>query len=512
MKKRSKRIFMFLLPAVLILAAAAAVCLYVYRQRCLPVSFASEAFAETDTAISNPYRGFYYMHGYYLSEENASLEDTLAKHIEDNEGLTLALVEINLQGYTNTALSENALGQVDTILSAWADSGSQIILRFLYDWDGNGFSAEPSSLEQVLAHMEQVAEVVNRYADSIHILQGAFVGSYGEMNNSAYLEAEDMTTLITALADLTDPSIYLAVRTPAQWRTVTNLTSLPEAFPAFDGSLLSRLGLYNDGILGSETDLGTYGVTSREGSELPSDKGTRAEELAFQDELCRYVPNGGEVVYDYTLGDLDAAIDTLSEMHVSYLNIDYDTDVLDAWKEITYEGDDVFDGCSGYDYIDAHLGYRYILTGSGLEFNIWFDEDAILSFTIRNVGFASSTRAFDAVVTLRREDSSVSDSPTPDGNTASASAAASGGETEELSSYTADLDLRSLSSEESTDGTVSIPVRDLPEGTYAAYLTLTDAVTGEEIALASSPEETEYGYPLGTLTIGEYDSASNTEA
>ncbi|MCD7717008.1 MAG: DUF4874 domain-containing protein [Lachnospiraceae bacterium] len=482
MKKRSKRIFIILFPAILILAAAAGICLFLYQQRYLPVSWSSESFSETDAVLDNPYRGFYQIHAYSLNEENESLTETLEKHIEENEALSLVLVEINLKEYAESALSDNALAQVDAILSAWAESGQQIILRFLYDWDGNGFSGEPSSLDQVLEHMEQVSEIINHYADSIHILQGVFVGSYGEMNESAYLGNEDLISLITHLAELTDPSIYLAVRTPAQWRTITGLTSLPDSFPASDGSLISRLGLYNDGILGTETDLGTYGNTSRAGSDTPSDKGTRAEELAFQDELCRYVPNGGEVVYDYTLGDLDAAIDTLSQMHISYLNEGYDTTVLEAWKESTYDGDDVFNGCSGYDYISAHLGYRYILTGTGLEFNTWFDGEAIFSFTIQNVGFASSTRDFEAMITLHKIDGSDAETT--------------------MLSYTTDPGLCILSSEESTDGTVSIPVRDLSEGTYAAYLTLTDTVTGAKISLASSPEETEYGYPLGTLTIG----------
>jgi len=185
--------------------------------------------------------------------------------------------------------------------------------------------------------MDQLAPVINCYADHIHILQGIFVGNYGEMNNSIYLSTQSMTALLTRLADLTDPSIYLSVRTPAQWRSITSSVSLPFPFPTFDGSLMSRLGLFNDGMLGSDTDLGTYGTISRDGSETPGDKGTQQEELAFQDMLCRYVPNGGEAVIDNT----------------------------------TYPGDDCFDGCTGYKYIRAHLGYRYVLQSSDFRFNTW---------------------------------------------------------------------------------------------------------------------------------------------
>ncbi|MCD8346973.1 MAG: DUF4874 domain-containing protein [Lachnospiraceae bacterium] len=478
-------------------------------------SYTSEPFEETTLSLENPYRGFYQIHAYELNDGNSSLGAAIQKQIASDEGLTLVLLEINLQNYAECAISESALSQIDSILTAWSASGKQIILRFLYDWDGNGLESEPSSLEQVLEHMEQVTAIVNRYADSIHILQGIFVGNYGEMNNSAYLSASDMTTLLTTLADLTDPSIYLAVRTPAQWRTVTGLFSLPKTFLAFDGSLLSRLGLYNDGILGSETDLSTYGSTSRAGSSDLSDKGTREEELTFQEELCRYVPNGGEVVYDYTQGDLEAAIDALSQMHISYLNAGYDESVLDTWKEITYTGDDVFYGCSGYDYISTHLGYRYILTASGMETGRQTAGEATLCFTIQNTGFASSTRAFDATVTLRMSASADSDDAAAESDETEASSETSSGdalpstdeepsdsrETDTLT-YTATIDLRALSTGESTIGTAIIPVGELVDGTYTVYLTLTDAVTGTEIALASSPEATAYGYPLGMLTIG----------
>ena len=67
---------------------------------------------------------------------------------------------------------------------------------------------------------EQLAPVINRYANSIYLLQGIFVGNWGEMIHSDYLSGNDLTALTEKLASLTDPSIFLSVRTPAQLRTI----------------------------------------------------------------------------------------------------------------------------------------------------------------------------------------------------------------------------------------------------------------------------------------------------
>ena len=40
------------------------------------------------------------------------------------------------------------------------------------------------------------------------------------MNNTTHMENGEMETLIQKLDDVIDPSIFLSVRTPAQWRTI----------------------------------------------------------------------------------------------------------------------------------------------------------------------------------------------------------------------------------------------------------------------------------------------------
>ena len=158
------------------------------------------------------------------------------------------------------------------------------------------------------------------------------------MHHSRFMDGASVGTLIRHLNAVIAPSIYLSVRTPAQWRMINDVYDVPSNFPAFgtDDSLMGRLGLFNDGMLGSESDLGTYGSTARRDAGSPAYQGTRTEELEFQNRLCRYVPNGGEVIYQSTLSNLNTSVSALQAMHVSYLNADYDSRVLDKWRNTDF--------------------------------------------------------------------------------------------------------------------------------------------------------------------------------
>ena len=225
--------------------------------------------------------------------------------------------------------------QLKRILEAWKRSGSQLILRFVYDWDGKGEENEPEELHTILTHMEQTLPIVNDYKDCVYLLQGIFVGSYGEMHGTKFMGREDMLTLISTLDNLADPAIYLSVRTPAQLRTIlaaqgssapstsSTASTVAAKSPAETASssvnssadtkvqdetasasfsskpataassLAARLGLFNDGILGSESDTGTYGTLPPSQTDYTS-AWNRTDELSFQDMLCAGVPNGGE--------------------------------------------------------------------------------------------------------------------------------------------------------------------------------------------------------------------------
>ncbi|MCM1044800.1 MAG: DUF4832 domain-containing protein [Candidatus Gastranaerophilales bacterium] len=452
-----------------------------YKRSFPTATYQSVSYVEGNVSLDNPYCGFYHMYGFALSEEDAATAADQCRQRIDFCDTQLMLIEINLKNYSNSDLSDAALAQLDAILSELYTAKKQVILRFLYDWDGRANKTEPASIDQILRHMDQTAPIVNKYADAILITQGTFAGNYGEMTSPHYGSTEHNRQLITHLASVTSPAIFLSVRTPAQLRGILD-TKLPVTEEnAFGSELAARLGLYNDGMLGSVFDLGTYDDTPFEDSDNPAKAGTRSEELAFQEYLCQYVPNGGEVVINNAYNDLENAIPDLRRMHITYLNIAYDSAVLNKWKDTIYQEDDCFDGISGYDYINAHLGYRYVLSSSRLSWNKRDLSSASLSLTIWNTGFAPAYRLFEAALTLEETETGASQS------------------------LTVFLDNRTIRAGSKSTFSLPLDLSQFADGTYDIYFSLSDPYTGQTIGFANADIPDAGNIFLGTVTI---DSAS----
>lgn len=476
MKTNPKKLILTLTFALLLLLAIITV--FLHFQQNPQISVSADSFTESSSPLKNPYQGLYRIYGYLLTDTRTVTEEEVAKNTAQDSNSRLALLEINLKEYRDTPISKEGLKNLDTLFSSWSKSNKQLIVRFLYDWDGKAPETEPEHIDRILEHMTQVGEIVNRHSDQVYILQGIFVGNCGEMNNSRYMTDESLCCLMEHLASVIDPSIYLSVRTPAHWRTVNRSFDAPEAGEAFSDSLRSRIGLFNDGMLGSANDLGTYGELPYKELNSYHDKADREGELAFQNKLCEYVPNGGEIVLDNPYNDLENAIADLSAMHVSYLDYDYDTAVLDKWKSSTYqESGSVFDGMSGYDYIGEHLGYRYVFRSLDLDYDPDSGKKATLTLEIENTGFANSLRKFKPEILLE--------------NT----------ETSETFPLSTDTDSRFWKSLKKTDVAIPLQPAAYQEGSYRIFFKLTDSSTGETIRFANTLPLSEKGYEIGRLDI-----------
>ena len=464
--------FRLLIPACILLATIF-LCLLIIRSS--RITFTTESFSENTDYLANPYQGFYHIVGYTLSDNYIPANGP--SYNTGSYSAPLALLEINLKNYRHTEISETGLTQLNDILDSWsnAPSHTKLILRFLYDWDGIALATEPESLDLILTHMDQIAASVNKHCDTVYIIQGIFIGNWGEMHHSSFMDETSVKTLIRHLNDVIDPSIYLSVRTPAQWRMIGDLYDVPAKFPAFgaDNSLTGRLGLFNDGILGSESDLGTYGNTLRRDASSPSYQGTRKEELAFQNKLCRYVPNGGEVIYNAVLSELETSVSDLRTMHVSYLNADYDNRALDTWRESIWTGNDAFNGCDGYSYIKAHLGYRYLIHSCQIKKSGFIIPRLTLTLSLQNTGFSNTLKPFKTSILLK--------------NTT----------TGECINVPFNADLRELGSGQKKSFTVKLPVKDLEPGSYEIYFSVIDETSGQMILLGNKNEATEDGYLMG---------------
>lgn len=154
-----------------------------------------------------------------------------------------------------------------------------------------------------------------------------------------------------------------------------------------------RLGLFNDGYLGSSNDLGTY--SNRE-KEVPW--------LALQNG---HLPYGGEVVIpNSTLHDIENCPEEMFQLHLSYLNIEWNYNVIDKWKNSTYTeaagADSLYYGETAFQYIENHMGYRFVLENSILEYDTAVSQFGI-DLSLRNVGFGNLNRPMNMTLLLESE-------------------------------------------------------------------------------------------------------------
>ncbi len=441
----------------------------------------SVTFTESVRELNNPNRGFYHMHGFHIYDSVNEYKGNVAGRFADDRG-GLTLIEVNLQSFREGNISAAGLESLDNLLEALAGVDKQLILRFVYDWDGRNLQSEPGSLDVILGHIEQVSDLLKKYEDRIFLVQGLFVGNYGEMNNSKYLSTEDMQALAGKLFAAVGENTFMAVRTPAQWRSITGIAD-PVQAAAEEGNPVARLGLFNDGMLGSATDCGTYG-TADQAEEKPFSQWNRKEELTFQNVLCRSVPNGGEVIIDNEYNDFENAVEDMRAMHVTYLNRDYDSKVLDKWRQATVREDSCFDGMDGLTYVERHLGYRLVLRETALNYD-WKTDRLTAGITLQNVGFAPVYREAQVKLVLydRKQGR------------------------EYAYSLDSGQDIRGLAggTESGEHMTLNweLPLGGLPQGELEIYFSVTDVLSGNRILLGNEQEPDSFGYRVGTLTLGD---------
>ena len=438
------------------------------------VKYEKQEFVESALELKNPNRGLYRIYRFLISDESKDYDQDIVEIYEKDAETTLSLVEINLQNYCEGQISERGLTNIEDLFHALEKTDKRLIVRFLYDWNGENEKYEPESLETILLHMKQIEPILDEFSDCIFIIQGLFTGHWGEMHGTRFSSVEDMKRLAAQLNKVVDDSVYLSVRTPLQWRNITGMQDISIDSLTSD-SLAKRLGLFNDGMLGSESDYGTYKIHNTEAGEFG-----RKEELLFQEELCRIVPNGGEVICDNPYNDFENAVKDLEIMHVTYLNDGYDKNVLEKWKKEVFTEEGCFKGMDGLTYIKRRLGYRLLITAVDYDYEL-FDTHMIVNITMKNAGFAPVYREPQIQLFLYNRKKG------------------------ELRSYEIQEELGELVGGREADRLLNIradiDLSKLMKGKYEIYFLLVDPDTGRHILLANEQEEKQYGYFLGSVEL-----------
>ena len=327
-------------------------------------------FAELTDELHGPARGWYQIYSFRVERE-PDLEELKWCLKEE----TCARVVLDIGAYRDRDLDEVAFAHIRQILAFFDEYGRDMILRVAYDTQGKCMEHEPALFSQVIGHIRQLGAVIEPYSRRIVLLEGMLVGNWGEMHGSRFLTKKYMAQLSEAL-EQSCPGLVRAVRRPVQWRM------LHEAPPGPG----TTVGLFNDGIFGSDTDLGTFADADSISVDW-EEPWPLERELAFERQLSNFVPQCGEAVRGESYGShtLRSTVERLREMGLTYLNGVYDENLLRLWREWAWDGSDPWRGMNGYDYIGRHLGYRFCLRRAAARQDGEFCD---LTLTIENTGFS----------------------------------------------------------------------------------------------------------------------------
>lgn len=232
---------------------------------------------------------------------------------------------------------------------------------------------EPALLSRIQGHMRQLAPVIQAHSRHILLLQGLLVGSWGEMHTSKFLQPASVRQLAEVWLEETD--LCIAVRTPAFHRILSGYGE--------EKHIAGRLALYNDGLFGSDTDLGTYE--------------DREKDLKYLQEWCRHSINGGEAVRGKAAPGAAEIVDRMKKLHIAYLNNAHDVRMLDYFRTLTYKKQKL------YDYIEDHMGYRFVVRRTASK-SLRADGAVHLEIQVENTGFGNFCQEAEVFLVLEGQD------------------------------------------------------------------------------------------------------------
>lgn len=280
-------------------------------------------------------------------------------------------------------------------------NGCTVALRFRYDDDGTS-DPEPATFDMLKSHIAQIGEsgLLTDYQDILMFVESGFVGCYGEQWGGKYCSLEQKAELLDLMLNIVPDPVPVTVRTPnifAKWASIP-LSGLADWFSE-PGSAASRVGLYDDGYMGSDSDLGTYSNRDAETAWL----GRQAETSYFGGEFSGNL----EFAQQFDTYLPENAIPEMYRTHLSYINSniyglyqDYtfgpEYDVPDA-DNSAYYGTDV------RKFIRDHLGYRFVLRSSDLPVTVPQGGKLTAAFSVENTGFSNPVRQQKAELLLEKD-------------------------------------------------------------------------------------------------------------
>ena len=302
-------------------------------------------------------------------------------------------------------LTEDALNVLQATFDSIRAYDGFAIVRICYDPWYNGRSNVTPDHEWVLKHVKQLAPVLSKNTDVIVALEMGMHGAYGEMHSDTNITYDRIAEATNLMLRNTPPELKILTRTGNYSAKVLGFDDWGVDFhidgekfkeiAKAKGDTMYRVGMFNDGYLGTQYDYGTWGADCNTSI-------CREEGVAWLEKYGINTPYGGEAL---TTADKYEVINTPEFLsyegfrtHTSYLNIQWNNNLIDSWKKTLFNIKDFdydferIDSLTGFKYINDHLGYRFVLRESWVSDTVGSDGIFRAKLRIQNVGFGNLTR------------------------------------------------------------------------------------------------------------------------
>ncbi|KAL0488685.1 hypothetical protein AKO1_015837 [Acrasis kona] len=330
---------------------------YTYSQ------YSSTFTQDNNVTLLNPERGFLSLvETQSVLESPSPLSDFTMNSLLSNNILIVQRIWY-IKAFINTDLSTSQLQLVSNDFNMARKYNFKVIPRFTYSQSSTESDANMTVIQR---HISQLAPIIKNNSDIIAVFQAGFIGSYGEwyyssnnLNNNG-----NYTLLVNTLLSVLPQDRTVQIRTPSYKQNMFNVAFSPYSLSGpptgIRSTNYSRVGVHNDCFLADATDYGTY-INAYDRQWLAN-------------ESIR-IPFGGETCAVSSYSVCDNAKKDLSLFHTSFLNINYNQDVITSWRN---------GGC--FNEIANRLGYRLSLIRSFVNVT-----NNVLSYSIsfNNTGYAA---------------------------------------------------------------------------------------------------------------------------
>ena len=362
----------------------------------------------------------------------------------------------SVQKGTTQTLNDRALNYIRATFASVRNGQGVAHIRFSYDGEGYTYDDAPNNV-QVLGpepkglcgaspttcaglgctssttwvehHIKQLKPIFEEYEDVIMAVYAGFFGAWGEMHSSTMATTmSNYVWFFNALLDAVPASRSILTTNAGgyvAWYSATYggsnaLTSanMKDMGTPAAGTSAARFGYYNDSFVNSVSDGGSLSE-----SLTSFNRGDTITWIRNQSNFYGGETNGWDSNPDYTRFPFIAWEGPITR--VSYLNKDYDGNVLGTWYTFTYNKsnveinlsnahaggnvntpmaatfDPMYNGKTGLDYLRDRLGYRLVLREANA--SEWVKQNGVLKFRgkIQNVGFGNVVNQKQVTVVLQ---------------------------------------------------------------------------------------------------------------